>query len=318
MRVLVAGASGVVGRNLLPVLVKAGYTVFGMSRSADKRVLVESLGAQHVVADALNRQAVSREVARVRPDIVVHELTAIPQELNLRKFDQQFALTNRLRTEGTAHLLEAALAAGARKFIAQSYAGWPYARVGGPIKTEDDPLDPNLPAVFRTSIAAIRYLESAVPQAKGINGIVLRYGSFYGPGTSGEWMLDQIRKRRLPIIGAGGAIWSFIHIQDVATATLAALENGKPGIYNIADDEPAAVSIWLPDLARLVGAKPPRHVPVWLARLLVGDAGVLMMTEARGSSNQKAKSTLGWTPRWKSWREGFRSEAESEQRKLAA
>jgi 2-alkyl-3-oxoalkanoate reductase len=318
MRVLVAGASGVVGRSLLPVLVKAGYTVFGMNRSADKRGQVEAMGAEHITADALDRQAVIGAVARVRPDIVIHQLTAIPKEINLRKFDQQFALTNRLRTEGTANLLEAALAAGARKFIAQSYAGWPYARVGGPVKTEDDPLDPNPPEVFRTGLAAIRYLETTVPQAKGIEGVVLRYGSFYGPGTSGAWMLDQIRKHRLPIVGSGGAVWSFIHMDDVASATRAALENAKPGIYNIADDDPAPVFVWIPELAKIVGAKPPMHVPVWIARFMVGEAGVIMMTEARGSSNQKAKSTLGWTPRWKSWREGFRNEAESEQNRRAA
>jgi 2-alkyl-3-oxoalkanoate reductase len=318
MRVLVAGASGVVGRSLLPVLVKAGYTVFGMNRSADKRGQVEAMGAEHIAADALDRQAVIGAMARVRPDIVIHELTAIPQVFDLRKFEQQFALTNRLRTEGTSNLLEAALAAGARKFIAQSYAGWPYARVGGPVKTEDDPLDPNPPAVFRTGLEAIRYLESAVPQAKGIEGVVVRYGAFYGPGTSGAWMMDQIRKHRLPIIGTGGAVWSFIHIDDVASATLAAVENAKPGIYNIVDDDPAPVSVWLPELAKIVGAKPPMHVPAWIARFMVGEAGIIMMTEARGSSNQKAKSTLGWRPRWKSWREGFRNEAESEQSRLAA
>ncbi len=318
MRVLVAGASGVVGRSLLPVLVKAGYTVFGMNRSADKRGQVEAMGAEQITADALDRQAVIGAAARVRPDIVIHELTAIPLALDLRKFEQQFALTNRLRTEGTANLLEAALAAGARKFIAQSYAGWPYARVGGPVKTEDDPLDPNPPDVFRTGLAAIRYLESAVPQAKGIEGVVVRYGAFYGPGTSGAWMLDQVRKHRLPIIGNGGAVWSFIHIDDVASATLAAVENARPGIYNIVDDDPAPVSVWIPELAKIVGAKPPMHVPVWIARFMVGEAGIIMMTEARGSSNQKAKSTLGWTPRWKSWREGFRNEAKSEQSRVAA
>jgi nucleoside-diphosphate-sugar epimerase len=318
MRVLVAGASGVVGRSLLPVLIKAGYTVFGMTSSAKKRPLVESLGAQHIAADALDRQAVLREVARVRPEIVINELTAIPPALNLRKFEEQFALTNRLRTEGTDYLLEAALASGARKIIAQSYAGWPYARVGGPVKTEDDPLDPDPPEVLRTGLAAIRHLESTVPQARGIEGIVLRYGSFYGPGTSGAWMLDQVRKHRLPIIGTGGAVWSFIHIDDVAAATLAAVEGGKPGLYNIVDDDPAPVSVWIPELAKIVGARPPMHVPAWIARFMVGEAGIIMMTEARGSSNQKAKATLGWAPRWKSWREGFRHEAELEQEKIAA
>jgi nucleoside-diphosphate-sugar epimerase len=317
MRVLVAGAGGVVGRSLLPVLIKAGHTVFGMTRSANRRGLVASLGAEHIAADALDRQTVLREVARVRPEIIVNELTAIPPAINLRKFEEQFALTNRLRTEGTDHLLEAALASGTRRLIAQSYAGWPYARVGGPVKTEDDPLDPNPPQVFRSGLAAIRRLESTVPQARGIEGIVLRYGSFYGPGTSGAWMLDQIRKHRLPIVGNGGAVWSFIHIDDVATATLAAVEGGKPGLYNIVDDDPAPVSVWIPELAKMVGAKPPMHVPSWIARFMVGEAGIIMMTEARGSSNQKAKAALGWAPRWKSWREGFRHEAELEQQKIA-
>ena len=318
MRVFVAGASGVVGRRLLPVLVNAGHKVIGMTRSADKRRLVESLGAEHAAADALDRQAVLHEVARTQPDIVVHEMTAIPRELDLRRFDREFALTNRLRSEGTDNLLAAALAVGARKFVAQSYAGWPYARIGGPVKTEEDPLDPDPPAVFRRSLAAIRHLETTVPQARGIEGIVLRYGSFYGPGTSGEWMLDQIRQHRLPLIGTGAAVWSFIHVDDVATATLAAVEAGRPGIYNIVDDEPAPVSVWLPELAKMVGAKPPMHVPVWIARLLVGEAGVIMMTEARGSSNQKAKQTLGWAPRWKTWRDGFRNEIDSRLQTLAA
>jgi 2-alkyl-3-oxoalkanoate reductase len=318
MRVFIAGASGVVGRRLLPVLVNAGHKVIGMTRSSNKRRLVESMGAEHVAADALDRQAVLREITRAQPDVVVHEMTAIPRELNLRRFDQQFALTNRLRSEGTDNLLAAALVAGARKFVAQSYAGWPYARTGGPVKTEEDPLDPDPPAVFRTSLAAIRHIESTVPHSPGIQGIVLRYGSFYGPGTSGEWMLDQISHHRLPVIGTGAAVWSFIHIDDVATATLAAVEGGHSGVYNIADDEPAPVSEWLPALARMVGAKPPIHIPAWIGRLLVGEAGVIMMTEARGSANQKAKHALDWTPRWKTWRDGFRHEIDSRLHFLAA
>jgi nucleoside-diphosphate-sugar epimerase len=318
MRVFVAGASGVVGRSLLPVLVKAGHKVIGMTRSEDKRRLVQAMGAEHVSADALDRQAVLRAITQTEPDVVVHEMTAIPKELNLRNFDRQFTLTNRLRSEGTDNLLQAALAVGTRRFVVQSYAGWPYARIGGPVKTEEDPLDPNPPAVFRASLAAIRHIETTVPQSSRIHGIVLRYGSFYGPGTSGAWMLDQVRKRRLPVIGSGGAVWSFIHIDDVATATVAAVEGGHPGIYNIVDDEPAPVSVWLPELARMVNAKPPMHVPAWIARLAVGEAGVIMMTEARGSSNQKAKNGLKWTPRWKSWRDGFRHEVNSIERPLAA
>ena len=318
MRVFVAGASGAVGKRLIPELVKAGHKVIGMTRSAEKRELVQSIGAEHVAADALDRQAVLREVRRARPDVVVHEMTAIPKVLNLRSFDREFALTNKLRTEGTDNLLEAAQAAGARRFVAQSYAGWPYARVGGQIKTEEDPLDPDPPAAFRTSLAAIRHLEATVTQTPGIEGIALRYGSFYGPGTSGEWMLDQVRKHRLPIVGTGAAVWSFIHVDDVATATLAAVEDGDPGIYNIVDDEPATVSEWLPELARIVHAKPPMRIPVWIARFAIGEAGVILMTEARGASNQKAKSRLGWEPRWRTWRDGFRHEVELEQRRVAA
>ena len=313
MRIFVAGATGVVGRHLLPVLVKAGHQVTGMSTSESKRRLVESLGAHHVTADALDREAVLREVTRARPDVVIHQATAIPQELNLRKFEQQFDLTNRLRSEGTDNLLAAALAAGARRFVAQSYAGWPYARVGGPIKTEEDPLDPNPPAVFRTGLAAISHLETAVSQASGIQGIVLRYGSFYGPDSSGVWIIEQIRKHGLPVVGDGGAVWSFLHMDDMASATLAAAEGSQTGIFNIVDDDPAPASVWIPELAKLVHAKPPAHVPAWIARLAIGEAGIIMMTEARGSSNQKAKSQLGWSPRWKSWRDGFRDQVAQEQ-----
>ncbi|HEX7288253.1 MAG TPA: NAD(P)-dependent oxidoreductase [Candidatus Angelobacter sp.] len=318
MRVFVAGASGVVGRSLLPVLVKAGHHVIGMTRSPQKRELVQSLGAEHVAADALDQQAVARLVQSARPDVVIHESTAIPRDLNLRRFERDFALTNRLRSEGTDNLLAAALNAGVRRFIAQSYTGWPYARTGGPVKTEEDTLDPNPPAAFRTTLAAIRHLETRVTKTQGIEGIVLRYGAFYGPGTSGEFILEQVRKRALPIVGNGGAVWSFIHLDDVATATLAAVTGGEPGIYNIVDDEPAAVSVWLPELARIVGAPPPKRVPAWLARFAIGQAGVIMMTQARGASNRKAKSRLGWSPRWKTWRDGFRHEAQAEKQTLAA
>jgi len=318
MRIFVAGASGVVGRHLLPVLVAAGHQVTGMTRSESRRSLVESLGAVHVAADALDRQAVLRAVEQARPDVVIHQMTAIPQAINLRKFDEQFVLTDRLRSEGTDNLLAAARAAGSQRFVAQSYTGWPNARVGGPVKTENDPLDSNPPAIFRRSLEAIKHLESAVSLAPGIEGIVLRYGAFYGPDTGGVWMVDQIRKRRLPIVGSGSAVWSFIHIDDVATATLAAAEHGRPGIYNITDDEPAPASVWITELAKMVHARPPMHIPVWLARFAIGEAGVIMMNEARGSSNQKAKAQLAWIPRWKSWRDGFRAQIASEQQSLAA
>ncbi len=318
MRIFVAGASGAIGKPLIPVLVKAGHQVIGMTRSPQKRELVESLGAQHVAADALDPQAVMREIEAAQPDVIIHEMTAIPQDLNLRRFDQQFALTNRLRSEGTDNLLAAGLAVGARKFIAESYAGWPYQRVGGPVKTEDDPLDPDPPKVFRRTLGAIRHLETRATGTPEVEGIVLRYGSLYGPGTSSDWMLDQIRKHRLPVVGKGNAVWSFIHVDDAATATLAAVESGAPGIYNIVDDEPAAVSEWLPGLARMIGAKPPLHIPAWIARLAIGDAGVILMTEARGSSNQKARRALNWKPRWTTWRDGFQKEAKTARLPLAA
>ena len=261
------------------------------------------------MADALDCAAVMAVVEHARPDVVVHELTAIPANLDLRRFDVAFNQTNRLSTEGTDHLLAAARACGARRFVAQSYAGWPYARTGGPIKTESDLLDPNPPRGFHDAFSAIRHVESAVSQASDIEGIVLRYGGFYGPGTSlaeGSSMLAQIRDRKIPIIGGGTGVWSFIHIDDAARATMAAIERGAPGIYNVVDDEPAPVSEWLPALAAAIGAKPPMRLPAWIARFIVGDHGVAMMTTVRGASNAKAKRELGWTPTWPTWRDGFR------------
>jgi nucleoside-diphosphate-sugar epimerase len=309
MKVFVAGATGAVGKRLVPLLVDDGHEVFGMTRS--RADAVRALGATPVVADALDRDAVVDAIVMAQPDVVVHELTALSGEIDLRRFERAFAGTNRLRTEGTDNLLAGALAAGAKKLVAQSFAGWPYKREGGPIKDEDAPLDPHPPAAFRTGFDAIKHLERTVVGAEGIEGIVLRYGGFYGPGTSlardGEdvQMLEMVRKRRFPIVDGGGGIWSFVHVDDVAAATLAAVERGRRGIYNIVDDEPAPVREWLPELARVLGAKPPRHVPKWLARPLAGEAAVVMMTEMRGASNRKAKRELGWEPRYHSWREGF-------------
>ena len=240
----------------------------------------------------------------------MHELTDLAGTTSMRRFDRAFAGTNRLRIEGTDHLVAAARAAGARRLVAQSFAGWPFARVGGPVKTEDDPLDPDPPAELRRTLDAIRHLESAVLGAEGLEGIVLRYGGFYGPGTSageGGYMLDDLRRRRFPVIGAGTGVCSFVHIDDAATATLAALERGAPGIYQIVDDDPAPVSAWLPALAAAAGARPPRRVPAWLARLLAGEHAVVLMTEVRGASNAKAKRELGWRPAHPSWRQGFRT-----------
>ena len=309
MRIFVAGATGALGRRLVPLLVEGGHQVTGMTRTPGKAAGLRAAGAEPVVADALDREAVLRAVTAARPEVVVHQLTALATTTSFRRFDQQFALTNRLRTEGTDHLLEAARAAGARRFVAQSFAGWPFARVGGPVKTEDDPLDPDPPAQLRRTLEAIRHLEAAVLGAEGIEGVVLRYGGFYGPGTSagaGGYMLEDLRRGRFPIVGAGTGVWSFIHIDDAAAATVAAIERGAPGIYQIVDDDPAPVSEWLPALADAIGARPPRRVPAWLARLLAGEHAVVLMTEIRGASNAKARRELGWRPVHRSWRQGFR------------
>ena len=310
MRVFVAGATGAVGRRLVPLLVSRGHFVAGMTRSPEKADAVRAMGAEPVVADALDRDAVVEAVARTRPDAVVHQLTALTEIKSFRRFDRDFAVTNRLRTEGADHLLEAALAAGARRFVAQSYGNWSYERSGDGLKTEEDPFDPSPPADQSRTLDAIRHLERAVAEAPGIDGIALRYGNFYGPGTglaADGNLVALVRKRRLPIVGDGGGVWSFVHVDDVATATTAALERGAPGVYNVADDEPAPVSEWLPELARAVGAEPPRRVPAWLGRVAAGEVGVSMMTAIRGASNAKAKRELGWQPRYSSWREGFRT-----------
>ena len=309
MRVFVAGATGALGRRLVPLLVVGGHQVTAMTRSPGKAAGLRAAGAEPVVADALDRDAVLAAVAEARPEVVVHQLTALAGALNLRRFDESFAATNRLRTEGTDHLVAAARAAGARRLVAQSFAGWPFARVGGPVKTEDDPLDPEPPAELRRTLDAIRRLESAVLGADGLEGLVLRYGGFYGPGTSvgaGGPMLDDLRRRRFPMVGAGTGVWSFVHIDDAATATVAALERGAPGIYQIVDDDPAPVSAWLPELAAAGGARPPRRLPAWMARLVAGEHAVVMMTEVRGASNARARRELGWRPAYPSWRQGFR------------
>jgi nucleoside-diphosphate-sugar epimerase len=308
MRILVAGATGVLGRRLLPLLIGGGHQVTAMTRTAGKAAGLRQAGAEPVVADALDRDAVAAAVAAARPEVVVHQLTDLAGTTSFRRFDQEFAATNRLRTEGTDHLVAATRAAGARRLVAQSFAGWPFARVGGPVKTEDDPLDPDPPAELRRTLEAIRHLEAAVLGAEGLEGVVLRYGGFYGPGTSageGGFMLDDLRRRRFPMVGAGTGVWSFVHIDDAAAATAAAVERGAPGIYQIVDDEPAPVSAWLPVLAAAAGARPPRRVPAWVARLLAGEHAVVLMTEARGASNAKARRELGWRPAHPSWRQGF-------------
>jgi nucleoside-diphosphate-sugar epimerase len=309
MKVFVAGASGTIGQRLLPQLVAAGHEVVGMTRSPDKASEVTEFGAQPVVVEGLDEQGVRAAVRAAEPEVVIHQLTALSGVTNLRNFDKAFALTNRLRTEGLDYLLRAARAAGARRLIAQSYTGWPNIRACGPVKTEEDPLDPHpLPSMAKT-LAAIRYLEKTLADAKDVEGVALRYGGFYGYGTSlgeGGEHVKLFTKRRFPIIGDGAGIWSFTHIDDAAAATVAALDHGAPGVYNIVDDEPAPVSQWLPYLAEVLGAKPPHRIPVWLGRLAAGEAVVAMMTEIRGSANAKAKRELRWQPDYPSWRDGFR------------
>jgi nucleoside-diphosphate-sugar epimerase len=307
MRVFVAGATGAIGQQLVPRLVAAGHEVHGMTRSASKQALLDALGAVPVVADALDPDQVAEAVAQARPEVIVHQLTAIGV-LDTRHWDRDFALTNRLRTEGTDHLLSAGRAVGVRRFIAQSYASWPYARAGGPVKSEPDPLDPVPAREMRESLAAICRLEAAVTGADWTEGIVLRYGAFYGPGTSlapGEEQFELVRRRKFPIVGDGGGVWSFIHVADAAEATVAAVAHGSRGVYNVVDDDPAPVAEWLPALAHTLGAKKPIRVPRFVGRLFAGEAGVVMMTEIRGASNAKAKRELQWHPAHPSWRQGF-------------
>jgi nucleoside-diphosphate-sugar epimerase len=307
MRVFVAGATGAIGKQLVPRLVAAGHEVHGLTRSESKQAMLDELGAVPVVADALDPDQVAQAVGEATPDVIVHELTAIGS-LDLRHFDRDFALTNRLRTEGTDHLLSAGQAVGVRRFVAQSYGAWFYVRTGGPVKSEEDPLDPTLAREMRETLAAIRYLEEAVLDAQWTEGIVLRYGAFYGPGTSmapGGEQLEIVRKRKFPLIGDGGGVWSFIHIADAAEATVAAIERGHRGVYNVVDDDPAPVAEWLPALAQELGAKKPMRVPRFVGRLFAGEAGVVAMTDARGASNAKAKRELRWRPAHPTWRQGF-------------
>jgi nucleoside-diphosphate-sugar epimerase len=309
MKILIAGATGALGTRLVPMLVDRGHDVVAMTRSPGKADGLRALGAEPVIADGLDRAGVVQAVESSEPEVIVHQMTALANVTSMKKFDDEFALTNRLRTEGTDHLVEAARAVGVRRLVAQSYGMWNYERTGSGLKTEDDPLDPDPPANQRRSLEAIRHLESAVV-GSGLEGIALRYASSYGPGNAigrGGALVEMVAKRRLPIVGDGAGVWSFVHIVDAAAATVAAIEGGAPGIYNVADDRPSPVAEWLPGLAEAIGAKPPRHVPVWLGRLAIGEVGVSWMTQIRGASNAKAKRELGWTPRYPSWREGFRT-----------
>jgi nucleoside-diphosphate-sugar epimerase len=300
MRVFVAGASGAIGSRLVPQLVDRGHEVTGTSRTPDRAERLRTLGAEPIVLDLLDRPAVLEAVAAARPDAIVHQATALTGLSDFKHFDRSFAETNRLRTEGTDALLAAAREAGVPRFVAQSYASHRYAREGGPVKTEDDRLDPTPVSAMRETEAAMAYLDQAVTDA---GGIALRYGNFYGDPDDG--IVEAVRTRKFPIVGDGGGVWSFIHLDDAAVATVLALEHDGPGIYNIVDDEPAPISEWLPELARIVGAKPPQRFPRLLARMFAGEAPVVMGTESRGASNAKAKRELGWMLRYPSWRQGF-------------
>jgi nucleoside-diphosphate-sugar epimerase len=297
---LVVGASGAIGTRLVPKLVERGHEVVGSHHAPAGAGRVRALGAEPVQLDALDEGAVRKAVGRVEPDAIANEATALSDAEFGRNFDQAFAGTNELRTRGVDALLAAARDAGVRRFVTQSFASYRYVRQGGPVKTEDDPLDPNPPANARRSFAAMAHMDKAVTD---FGGTVLRYGGFYGAANDG--LVEPVRKRQFPIIGDGGGYTSFIHLEDAAEATALALEHDGPAIYNIVDDDPAPVREWLPVLAEALGAKPPRHLPTWLARVLAGEAVTVMSTEARGASNAKAKRELGWTPRHPTWRTGF-------------
>ncbi len=300
MRVLVVGGSGAIGRRLVPQLADRGHEVIASSRSAGKAAQLRALGAEPIALDVLDIAAVRAAVTAARPEAIVYQATALAGAGFSRSLDRTFAATNRLRTEGTDNLLAVAQEAGVERFVAQSFAPYRYLRTGGPVKTEDDPLDGNPPASARQSFAAMQHLDQAVTAA---GGIALRYGGFYGDP---DQMLQAVRKRQYPIVGDGAGIMSFVHLDDAAAATVLALDQAGPAIYNITDDEPAAARDWLPVLAEAAGAKPPRHVPTWLARLIMGD-GLAMMTQSRGAANAKARKELGWTLRYPSWRQGFRA-----------
>jgi nucleoside-diphosphate-sugar epimerase len=308
MKVFVAGATGAIGRELVPRLVEAGHEVHGMTRKESKRAMLEEMGAVPVVTDALDAGQVAAAVAHAAPDVIVHQLTAIG-DVNMRHMERSFAMTNRLRTEGTDHLLSAGQAVGVKRFVAQSNIAV-YARTGGAVKTEEDPDDRAPTAGMRPNLEAIEHLEEAVLGASWTEGIVLRYGWFYGPGTSmtrGSGQAEMVGKRKFPVVGDGGAVFSFIHVADAAAATVAAIERGTRGTYNVVDDDPAPVAEWLPELAGELGAKPPRRVPRFVGRLFAGETGVVMMTELRGASNAKAKRELDWRPAYPTWRKRLAS-----------
>ena len=308
MRVFLAGATGVIGRRLMPQLTAAGHEVTAMTRSEERAAALRDAGASPVVCDVFDAEGVHGAMVEAAPEIVLHELTDLPPNLDPRKMEEQAAGNDRIRTEGTRNLVAAAVAAGARRMVAQSIA-FAYAPSRGGLRTEDDPLWDDAPWPWSRSIEALHELENAVTRTEGIEGIVLRYGFFYGPGSAyaaDGHFAREVRRRRLPVVGKGSGVFSFIHVDDAAAATVAAMERGAPGIYNVVDDDPAPLRDWVPAYAEAMGAKPPRRVPVWLARLLAGRYTASMATTLGGASNAKAKAQLGWEPRHPSWRQGFR------------
>ena len=315
MRVFVTGATGAVGTYLVPHLIQRGHQVIGATRSPNKVDWLRKAGAEPVLLDGLDAAAVGEAVAHASPDAIIHEATALSGNADFRHFDRWFATTNELRTRGTSHLLAAARASGVKRMLVQSYTGWNNPRGGGPVKSEADGFDPAPLPDQHESLAAMRAMESTVLDAP-LEGIVLRHANQYGPGAL-DTIIGPLKKRMFPIVGGGG-VWSWIHIEDAAIATVDALERAKPGVYNVADDDPAPVREWLPYLASVVGAPRPFNVPVWLGRLLAGDVAVRMMTEGRGSSNAKAKAEFGWQPTRSSWRQGFREVTSSTPRHVQA
>lgn len=309
MRILLAGASGALGHTLTPALVAAGHEVFGTTRSSHTAQITEA-GATPLQMDGLDRDSVMAAVEEAKPDVIIHELTALSAGIDPKHFDTSFATTNQLRTQGTDHLLEAARTFRVGRVLAQSFTGFTNPRTGPGLADEASGYDPDPAPEARQTLAAIRHVDETVGGATDLDGVVLRYGGFYGPGTGiakdehGD-LLEMVRRRRLPVIGSGAGVWSFIHVADAATATVAALEAGSPGIYNVVDDEPVPVADWLPALAKAIGAPAPRHLPLWVARAMIGAHGVNLMTTIRGSSNAKAKRELGWTPAYPSYRVGF-------------
>ncbi|MFF2276760.1 NAD-dependent epimerase/dehydratase family protein [Agromyces sp. NPDC058126] len=305
MRIFIAGGSGAVGSRLVPMLVAAGHEVTGTARTDEGIGRIRAAGGRGVVMDGTDDASIRRAVLDARPEVLVHQLTSLSGRFDFKRFDETFAVTNRLRTRGTDALIAAAQEAGTGRIVVQSYTGWTNEHSGARVKTETDPIDPSPVPAARNTLAAIAHAERATVAA---GGLALRFGNFYGPGQSlgeGGEMLESVRRRQVPIVGDGAGVWSFCHIDDAAAATFAAVERGAAGVYNIVDDEPAEVAEWMPVLSRAVGAKPPMHAPAWIARLLIGDFGVSWMTTARGSSNAKAKAELGWQPRYASWRDGF-------------